>query len=227
MDAGTNAVSNAVFWRKKWDRGETGFHETQVNPLLTRHLGALDLAAGERIFVPLCGMSQDMVWLAEQGYRVTGCELSELAVSRFFSDLGITPEVTEAGPVRCFSAGCLPAGAVRIFVGDLFDLTPDLLGPMEGLYDRAALIALPEDLRRAYVAHLLSLTGPVPELLVTLDYDQSCLKGPPFSVGEAFLQDCYGRVYTLTLLESRPVEGGLKGRCPAMENVWLFTPRPG
>lgn len=72
------------------------------------------------------------------------------------------------------------AGTIRIFAGNIFDLTPDLLGLMDGIYDRAALIALPEDLRRAYAAHLLSLTGPVPELLVTLDYDQSCLKGPPF-----------------------------------------------
>ncbi len=215
MDAG----SNAVFWQEKWERGETGFHEAQANPLLTRHLSALELPVGARIFVPLCGMSQDMVWLAGQGYRVTGCELSDIAVRRFFSDLGITPDIVEAGRLRCFSAG-----TIRIFASNIFDLTPDLLGPMDGIYDRAALIALPEDLRRAYAAHLLSLTGPVPELLVTLDYDQSCLKGPPFSVSEAFLREWYGHAYTFMLLESRAVEGGLKGRCPASENVWRLSP---
>jgi len=212
---------NAVFWQEKWERGETGFHEPQANPLLTRHIGALDLPAGARIFVPLCGMSQDMVWLAEQGFHVTGCELSDIAVRRFFIDLGITPDIVDVGPLRCFSAG-----NIRIFAGNIFDLTPDLLGPMGGIYDRAALIALPEDLRRAYAAHLLSLTGPVPELLVTLDYDQSCLKGPPFSVRETFLRECYGLAYALTLLESRAVEGGLKGRCPASENVWRLSPLP-
>lgn len=216
-----DAKSNAVFWQEKWERGETGFHEPQANPLLTRHIAALDLPAGARIFVPLCGMSQDMVWLAGQGFHVTGCELSDIAVRRFFSDLGITPDIRDAEALRCFSAG-----TIRIFAGNIFDLMPDLLGPMDGIYDRAALIALPEDLRRAYVAHLLSLTGPVPELLVTLDYDQSCLKGPPFSVDEAFLRECYGQAYAFTLLESRAVEGGLKGRCPASENVWRLSPLP-
>lgn len=216
-----DTASNAVFWQEKWERGETGFHEPQANPLLTRHIAALDLAAGARIFVPLCGMSQDMVWLAGQGYHVTGCELSDIAVHRFFSDLDLTPDIVEAGRLRCFSAG-----TIRIFAGNIFDLIPDLLGPMDAIYDRAALIALPEDLRWAYAAHLLSLTGPVPELLVTLDYDQSCLKGPPFSVSEASLRSYYGKAYTLTLLESRAVEGGLKGRCPASENVWRLSPLP-
>ncbi|KXU99700.1 thiopurine S-methyltransferase [Gluconobacter potus] len=214
-----DTASNAVFWQEKWERGETGFHEPQANPLLTRHIAALDLLAGAQIFVPLCGMSQDMVWLAGQGYHVTGCELSDVAVRRFFSDLGLTPAIVQAGPLRRFFAG-----SISILEGNIFDLTPGLLGPMDAIYDRAALIAFPEDLRRAYVAHLLSLTGPVPELLVTLDYDQSCLKGPPFSVSEASLRSYYGKAYTLTLLESRAVEGGLKGRCPASENVWRLSP---
>lgn len=214
-------ASNAIFWQEKWECGETGFHETQPNPLLTRHISALDLPAGARIFVPLCGMSQDMTWLAGQGYHVTGCELSDVAVRRFFSDLGIMPEIVQAGPLRRFSAG-----SISILEGNIFDLTPDLLGPMDAIYDRAALIALPEELRRAYAGQLLSLTGPVPELLVTLDYEQSCLKGPPFSVSEAFLRSYYGKAYTLTLLESREVEGGLKGRCPASENVWRLSPLP-
>lgn len=214
-----DAASNAVFWQEKWERGETGFHEERANPLLTRYFGALDLPVGARIFVPLCGMSQDMVWLAGQGYQVIGCELSEIAVERFFSDLGVTPEVIQVGTLRHFSAS-----DISIFAGNIFDLTPDILGPVEGIYDRAALIALPENLRRAYVAHLLALTGPVPELLVTLTYDQSCLKGPPFSVDENFVRTAYGKVYDVRCLQSREVEGGLKGRCPASENVWQFSP---
>ena len=214
-----DAASNAVFWQEKWERGETGFHEARANPFLTRHFGALDLPVGARIFVPLCGMSQDMVWLAGQGYRVIGCELSEIAVEQFFSDLGVTPDVVQVGTLRRFSAG-----AISIFAGNIFDLTPDALDPVEAIYDRAALIALPEDLRRAYVAHLLALTGSVPELLVTLAYDQSCLKGPPFSVDEGFVREAYGEAYEIRRLESREVEGGLKGRCPATENVWQFSP---
>lgn len=216
-----DVASNAVFWQEKWERGETGFHEVRANPLLTRHIAALGLSARARIFVPLCGMSQDMVWLAGQGYRVIGCELSDIAVGRFFDDLGVTPDVVQAGLLRCFSAG-----AISVFAGNIFDLTPDVLGQVEAIYDRAALIALPEDLRRAYAAHLLGLTGPVPELLVTLAYDQSCLKGPPFSVDEGFVREVYGEAYGIRRLESREVEGGLKGRCPATENVWQFSPLP-
>ncbi|MBS1027141.1 thiopurine S-methyltransferase [Gluconobacter albidus] len=216
-----DVASNAVFWQEKWERGETGFHEAGANPLLTRHIAALDLSAGARIFVPLCGMSQDMVWLAGQGYRVIGCELSNIAVGRFFDDLGVTPDVVQAGLLRCFSAA-----AISVFAGNIFDLTPEVLGPVEAVYDRAALIALPEDLRRAYAARLLALTGPVPELLVTLAYDQSRLKGPPFSVDEGFVREVYGEAYEIRRLESREVPGGLKGRCPATENVWKFSPLP-
>ncbi|KXV47009.1 thiopurine S-methyltransferase [Gluconobacter albidus] len=216
-----DVASNAVFWQEKWERGETGFHEAGANPLLTRHIAALDLSAGARIFVPLCGMSQDMVWLAGQGYRVIGCELSDIAVRRFFDDLGVTPDVVQAGLLRCFSAG-----AISVFAGNIFDLTSEVLGPVEAIYDRAAVIALPEDLRRVYVTHLLALTGPVPELLVTLAYDQSRLKGPPFSVDEGFVREVYGEAYGIRRLESREVPGGLKGRCPATENVWQLSPLP-
>ncbi len=45
----------ADFWVQKWQRGETAFHEKQVNPALVRYLAELQLPAGSRIFVPLCG----------------------------------------------------------------------------------------------------------------------------------------------------------------------------
>ena len=44
------------------------------------------------VFVPLCGKSLDMVWLLEQGFSVTGCEISELAVQQFFTENSIPYE---------------------------------------------------------------------------------------------------------------------------------------
>lgn len=55
------------------------------------------LAPDATVFVPLCGKSLDIGYLASLGYRVVGVELSELAVEQLFRSLGITPQVTREG----------------------------------------------------------------------------------------------------------------------------------
>lgn len=206
------------FWHAKWEKNEIGFHLDQVNPLLVEHFGRLALAAGQRVFVPLCGKTRDIHWLLDAGYRVAGAELSPTAVEQLFADLGVTPDISQVGALGQFSAP-----GIDIYVGDIFALAAGELGPVDAVYDRAALVALPETMRRRYAHHLAELTHRAPQLLIAYEYDQSRQDGPPFSVSADEVARCHGDRFALSLLASVDVPGGLKGKCPAQEHVWLLT----
>ena len=207
---------DADFWHKKWASGQIGFHLSAVNPLLERHFSALALPAGERIFLPLCGKTRDIAWLLSQGYRLAGAELSATAVEELFAELGIAPQISPVGACQRYSGE-----GIDIFVGDIFNLNSETLGQVDAIYDRAALVALPEAMRQRYAAHLITLTAAAPMLVVRYEYDQSLAAGPPFSVSEEEIQKLYSSTYQLSTLETLDVEGGLKGKCPARESVCL------
>ena len=137
------------FWHERWRDNRIGFHEAGGNAHLIANFSCLDLLAGARVFVPLCGKTRDIGWLLDQGFRVSGAELSRLAVQSLFDDLNVVPEVSQAGPLEKFSAPGLD-----IYVGDIFDLTKAELGETDAVYDRAALVALPDDMRKRYGEHL-------------------------------------------------------------------------
>lgn len=206
------------FWHRKWASNEIGFHEGAANALMLAHVGRLGLMAGSRVFVPLCGKSLDLHWLLSEGYRVAGVELSRLAVDQLFAALGITPDVSAAGELLLYRAGNLD-----IFVGDIFSLSADMLGPVDAVYDRAALVALPEAIRARYAALVTQLAARAPQLLICYQYDQAIMAGPPFSVSDDEVRERYGEAYALTLLERAEVAGGFKGRFPALEAVWLLS----
>ena len=204
------------FWHDRWETGRIGFHESEPNPLLVAHYPALAVPEGGRVFVPLCGKTLDIDWLLYHGHRVVGAELSELAIRDLFSRLGVEPVVTDLGDLIRYSAP-----DIDIFVGDIFALTPALLGPVDAVFDRAALVALPEDMRVKYASHIADLTGAAPKLLICFDYDQSRIDGPPFAVGREELTRLYGERYTITMLAQEDVAGGMKG-VAATESVWLL-----
>lgn len=210
----------ADFWHRKWESNEIGFHEGAPNSLLVKYFGELGLAPGDRVFVPLCGKTQDINWLLAQGCRVAGAELSEVAVRQWFEESGVTPTINEQGPLMRYSAP-----DVDIFVGDIFSLSREALGAVDAVYDRAALVALPEDMRTRYTAHLRAITREAAQLLICFEYDQSVMAGPPFSISDAEVRRHYEAVYVPRLLERRDVPGGLKGQCAARENVWLLRQR--
>ncbi|MAU53400.1 MAG: thiopurine S-methyltransferase [Roseovarius sp.] len=210
---------DAQFWHDRWQEGRLGFHEGRVNRMLEAHVGALGLLPGQRVFLPLCGKTVDIPWLLAQGYRVAGAELSEIALRDLFAEMGVVPEVTETGAHRRYSAS-----GVEIFAGDIFELTAETLGPVDAVYDRAALVALPEGMRELYAAHLAAITGRAPQLLVTFDYDQSVMDGPPFAVDEAGLRRCHDARFEIERLAEAEVPGGLKGVCPAIESAFLLRP---
>jgi len=205
------------FWHSKWERNDIGFHESQANPLLVKHFSALSLAKGSRVLLPLCGKTLDIHWMLAAGYRVVGAELSSIAIDQLFADLGMTPTIEKIGELHRYSAR-----DIDIFVGDIFELCRDILGAVDATYDRAALVALPADVRRRYCAHLIQITSAAPQLLICYQYDQSQLDGPPFSISDAEIYQRYGNAYYLTPLERIDVPGGLKGKLPASEHVWLL-----
>lgn len=166
------------FWHERWANSQIGFHQAAPSPYLARYWPGLPLAPGARVLVPLCGKSLDMAWLVEQGHYVVGVELSAKAVQDYFSERQVKPQITRRGAFEVYSgAGC------ELWCGDIFNLDPELLGPVQGLYDRAAMIALPVPMRKRYVELLdRLLPASCAGLLVTLDYEQEQLPGPPFAV---------------------------------------------
>ena len=208
----------AQFWHKRWESDQLGFHQPEGNPMLAAHFDRLGLAPGARVFVPLCGKTRDIGWLLSKGMTVVGAELSEIAVRDLFRDLGVTPEVTTHGSLKKYAAPGLD-----IFVGDIFDLDAATLGKIDATYDRAACVALPDGMRARYAAHLIDITARAPQLLITFDYDQSAMPGPPFSVPADAVAGLYAAHYSITELAAEPVEGKLKGQVEAIETIQLLV----
>ncbi len=194
---------DAEFWKQRWQEGQIGFHRTQVMPLLETHWPALGLAAGSRVLVPLAGKSLDMHWLAAQGHRVLGVELSPLAVQQFFDEAGLQPVRHHSRYGEHFVAG-----PVEMILGDALGLDTALLADVAGVYDRAALIALPPALRQRYLDTLYAaLPGGCQGVLITLEYPQTEKAGPPFSVEAAEVARLFDLPWHATLLERREILG--------------------
>lgn len=189
------------YWIQRWKDNQIGFHQATATPLLASHWDALDLAAGSTVLVPLAGKSLDMDWLAARGHRVVGVEISELAVRQFFAERGLEPEVwTDANGVH----HCI--GPIDLILGDAFALGDALLASCDAVFDRAALIALPPDMRGRYASDLYArLPEGCRGLLVTLEYPQHEKSGPPFSVEEAEVARLFGDDWALDVLERKDI----------------------
>lgn len=208
------------FWHGKWERGEIAFHEGAPNAQLRHYLPALKLRKGARVFLPLCGKTRDIHFLLEQGFEIVGAELSRLAIEQLFAELGLTPAITAEGPLERFAAGRL-----TVFVGDIFDLDSRRLGEVDAVYDRAALVALPEPMRERYARHLVHMTSAAPQLLVTFDYAPGLTAGPPFAVTDSEVRRHYGAAYHVHELGRHELKDGLRGQKPVFEAVNLLERR--
>jgi thiopurine S-methyltransferase len=193
----SNKNQDRNYWIGRWQRGETGWQQSEVEPALVKWFSN---RMKKRIFVPLCGKSLDLKWLADQGHEVVGCELSLDACEAFFREHSILPRVTEKGKFQVFQGG-----SITIYGGDFFDLTADETGKLDAVYDRAALIALPNDLRKRYTEHMLKILSPsisgsiaVKEfefLQLVLVRTPTDNIGPPYSVTLNEVEQLYGKVF--------------------------------
>ncbi len=206
------------FWHERWNSNRINFHASEANHLLRAHHDKLNLAEGARVFLPLCGKTLDIAWLLSRGFSVVGAELVRIAIEQLFDELKVEPEIRRVGKLEHFSAP-----NIDMFVGDVFELTQARLGTVDAVYDRAALVALPSETRERYTRHLTHITNNAPQLLITFDYDQDVMSGPPFSISTEAVHGYYGKTHKPTLLESVDVPGGLKGQAAAKENAWLLA----
>ena len=182
------------FWHERWAKEQTGFHEGTVNQYLHDHWPELAGTGTDAVFVPLCGKAHDMWWLNDRGHPIIGVELSDIACKDFFEEAGEKAKVHPGEPFTTFKHDDL-----QLWCGDFFQLVPDDLKHIRLVYDRAALIALPPEMRQGYVDHLTAVTPEgVQMLLITLDYDSNEMQGPPFNVSDDEVFKLYGEDYEIT-----------------------------
>lgn len=192
------------FWHNCWQQQRIGFHQSEIHPLLAVAFAQSEWDRAGRIFAPLCGKSLDLWWLSQHA-KVVGAELSELACQQFYQDQQQQYLVSAQSGFQHFSHT-----AVDIWQGDYFCLTPEQLGPVGLIYDRAALIALPEQMRKDYVRQLKTLCkGAVSMLLISLEYPQHEMSGPPFSVSEQEIKQLFHFASSVELIALRNLTGRL------------------
>ncbi len=168
------------FWLNRWQRNKLGWHEDGVNRHLAEHWSSLELPEHARVLVPLCGKSLDLLWLASRGHPVLGIDISPLAAEQFFAESQLEPRIDAFGPFQRYQVD-----EITLLVGDFFELHREQVAGISAVYDRASLVALPPEMRPRYARHLAALLPPgVGSLLITLEYEQSHMKGPPFAVLE-------------------------------------------
>jgi thiopurine S-methyltransferase len=207
----------ADFWHNRWETNKIGWHLLDTNELLIKHIDKLNLKPNSRIFVPLCGKSLDIKWLLENGYNVVGVELNQSAVKQLFESLNIEFKIKTIESFTIFSAK-----NIDIFVGDIFDLDSSILGKIDAVYDRASIVALSKEYRKKYTTIMPIITNKTPQLIITIEYDQNLVKGPPFCVDESFFKEHYSKDYYFEILESIQVNDFKAPNCK--EIVWLAKP---
>ena len=200
------------FWLQRWQKGETGFHQESLNPYLGHFYGengpAVEKRQSLKVFVPLCGKSLDMLWLAQNGYEVLGIECSEIAVRGFFENFELDYQIIEDKPFTRYISEATEEGRSRIeiLLGDFFDISTSDLAGVTDIYDRASMIALPREMRLQYAEKMTLLQAPgIRALLITLTYPEGEMEGPPFSVSEQELNDYYAKNFKIDKLLAKNI----------------------
>ncbi|WP_165855903.1 thiopurine S-methyltransferase [Marinobacter sp. JSM 1782161] len=190
------------FWHARWEKQEIGFHEGTVNRYLHDHWPDMVHTGNETVLVPLCGKSKDMWWLHDRGHPVIGVELSPVACKDFFEEAEAKARVHPDQPFTRYTHEEL-----SLWCGDFFQLVPDDVRHVRQVYDRAALIALPPNMRREYADHLEAI---LPEeasiLLITLDYETGATTPPPFNVSPAEVAELFGDDFDIDCVLTNPLE---------------------
>ncbi len=211
------------YWNARWERDETGWHQTEVEPLLIANFSNLQPT---RVLVPLCGKSLDLRWLRDRGHEVLGVEINEGACRSFFTENGIYFSVERRGHFNVYSGA-----NVTIFNGDIFYIGADEVKQFGAIYDRAALIALNPDLRARYAKHMTDLVRtrahaePFMMLQIVLEKMPHDHEGPPFSVPEQELNALYGAAFEIKPLSRNQVDMHDSGFSKTMECAYNICTR--
>jgi thiopurine S-methyltransferase len=208
-------------WHQRWNENRIGFHRLEANPTLTDHWSKLSLASDAKVLVPLCGKSLDMHWLNQQGHTVVGIELVEKAIKQFFDDASTLATQESKQTATKYSAE-----NIHLYHADFFQVQPDEM-PVEAWYDRAALVALPSTMRQAYVEQLLDLTTKDSKgLMVTFDYPQEEMQGPPFALPDSEVESLFSQHFTIERVQWTDVlEGEQRDLTRCSLSVFVLTRR--
>lgn len=207
--------TNPDFWRERWRLSQIGWHRPDVHPLLAQGWSELGVEPASPVFVPLCGKSVDMAWLVGRGHRVLGIDISAVAIETFIAEQQLDLATHDSQRFQRWSGQ-----HYDLLAGDFFALKPADLTPVQAVYDRAALVAFEPAERLRYAAHMQAIVPPhAAILLITLDYDQGDMEGPPFAVSDAEVDRLFGERYSIRRLarsdilteEPRFRERGLSG----------------
>jgi thiopurine S-methyltransferase len=185
-------------WLKFWENNETNWHGDKITQELVEYFELFELEPRDKVFVPLCGKSLDMLYIMNQGFSVVGVEISEIGVRQFFSENNLAYKITKVDDFDLYSTENL-----EIYCGDFFALTSKHLNNVKSVFDRKSLIALEPEVRQKYVKHLndiISLGARI--LLVTLQYPQYQMSGPPFSVDKSEVESLFSMAFESRELRS-------------------------
>jgi thiopurine S-methyltransferase len=214
----------AEFWIKAWNEGRTQFHQPHYHPKLTGHFARLEARAGQKVLVPLCGKTKDMMWLYQQGLEVHGVELHGPAIREFFTENALeAPRVSRDGQHTHHVHDRLTVSCgdfLKLDQSEVYDL----------VYDRAALVALPRPMRKEYAQVIRRALKPGGKcLLISYEYDTAQMEGPPFSITEDEILELYQSSFEIELIEDE-VPKGEGGRLAAVKSlrqkVHLLRKRP-
>ncbi len=210
------------FWSTRWRAGQIGFHRDTPNERLVSEFERAFGTARGRVLVPLCGKSVDLRWLGGHFEEVVGIEFVEQAALEFAAESGRPHRAdTSSGLTR------VTVDNVSVLVGDFFEVGPTELGRFDAAYDRAALIAIPPDRRRAYAAQLASLlTSGGRALIVTIDYPPDLMSGPPFAIHDdevTAIFSAHGSIERLTHEPTREGPSRLPAGAPVTTSTFRFS----
>ena len=218
----------AAYWQNAWGENRIGFHQQNINKRLQQHWPDLNLPDKCSVFVPLCGKSQDLLWLHAQGHPIVGVELSSKAIQGFFTENDLPYTYSKEGDFEVFK-GVDNADGITLLAGDFFKLAPVHLEHCRAFYDRASLIAMPPAMRADYATHMGRLMHrDARGLLLAIAYDQSRMKGPPFSVSDNNVHELLSPAFDISELAyfSGPERLGnlaKRGLETLEERVYLLT----
>ena len=209
-------------WESRWQEDRIGFHLKEVNPYLIRFSDQLLHQNPDSVFVPLCGKTLDLCWLTTKTKKVIGVELVSKAVQDFFAENNIDYLIQQDETLQKFSSK-----SIDIYLGDFFDLNPEQTSSFKAIYDRASIVAIEKPERREYVDHLISFLDPAGRiLLITLEYNQNQMEGPPYSVPAEEIESLFAPLGSLKLLETCDILDDRfrnKGLTRLLEHVFLIV----
>ena len=209
-------------WESRWQSDRIGFHLKEVNPYLMRFSDQLLHQNPDRVFVPLCGKTLDLCWLTTKTKKVIGVELVSKAVQDFFAENNIDYLLKQDETLQKFSSK-----SIDIYLGDFFDLNPEQTSSFKAIYDRASIVAIEKTERKEYIDHLISFLDPAGRiLLITLEYNQNQMEGPPYSVPVEEIESLFAPLGSVKLLETCDVLDDRfrnKGLTSLLENVFLIV----